>query len=414
MTSNPDKFRVFSCDGGGFRGYLTSLVLEKLEQTLSDLASTDPTQPRPKLGDYFETYAGTSTGSLISCGLAFGISAKEIREIYESSGKDIFPDISLRKEIRYRAAQFFSIFTPKRLGGMTSQHRFWFSCPLFDGTALTSVLQGIFGDTCLGDVSKSDKRVLVTAYDCWNSLPVIFDSHNEKHRSIKVVDVLLASSAYPGGFPCHSMPGANIHGKDAEPGHSLPPTGRLPLVDGGVVANNPALLALSKYCEKSKADRQSSVVAASFGTGKLSLRFNPDEVKQMGQLDWAFPFGDPLLDVVYGGYSRMIDRVSALLVKELCKDSSTDSNADNYFRFQPYILSVDKQEKCPSPDSVPIDSKMRKDYELATFQYKARDVLHEIAQRYLQDKDLEIVLDPGNNLHLQVGDRIQRLAKSLL
>ena len=407
------KFRIFSCDGGGFRGYLTSLVIEKIEQELSSAVVTDKTESGLRLGDYFDMYAGTSTGALIACGLAFGKTAREIREIYEGLGKYIFPDISRRKEIRYRVAQFLSTFTLKGLGGMTSEHRFWFSRPLFDGSELKKALEKTFHDSCFGDISNSNKRVLVTAYDCWNSLPVVFDSHNKQHRALKIVDILLASSAYPGGFPSHLIPGGAIHDKSTEPGHSLPPDdATLPLVDGGLVANNPALLALSKYWEQCKSDRQmpKSVIVASFGTGKLILRFNRQEVEQMGQLDWAFPFGNPLLEAVYGGYSRIIDRVASSLVTDFASD---DEDEDNYFRFQPYILSETGQARCPSPDSVLINPKQQKKFELATFQYQSKDVLKEIATGYLQDKELDIDFEQPSNLNLQVSQRIKKLVNSL-
>jgi uncharacterized protein len=405
------KFRIFSCDGGGFRGYLTSLIVEKIEEELNSAIVTNRVEPSLKFGDYFDMYAGTSTGALIACGLAFGMSAQEVRELYENSGKAIFPDINWGKEIRYRLAQVLSIFTLNGLGRMTSEHRFKLSRPLFDGTELKSSIEGIFKDACLGDLSKSNKRILVTAYDCWNSLPVVFDSHNEQHRSLKVVDVLLASSAYPGGFPSHAIPGKGIHNKTTEPGHSLPANDKaLPLVDGGLIANNPALLALLEYCEKRKSDDQipKSVIMASFGTGRLVLRFNNGQTSKMGQLDWSFPFGNPLLEVVYGGYSRIIDRAASLLVRDC-----NDGNEDNYFRFQPYILSELGKARCPSPDTVLIKPEQQKDFEVATFQYRSKDVLEHIFKTYLQDKQLEVDFDGSSNLELQVSQRIKKLISSL-
>jgi len=408
-----NKFRIFACDGGGFRGYLSSLILERVETELRNIGSTNPTRSNLYLGDYFDMYAGTSTGALIACGLASGKSAKEIKELYEVSGKLIFPDLSIRKEIRYRAAQFFSIFTPKRLEGITSQHRFWFSRPLFDGTELKKALQTTFGNSCLGDLSTSNKRILITAYDCWNSLPVVFDSYNEQHRALRVVDLLLASSAYPGGFPSRFIRGEAVHDSNTEPGHSLPPEDvNLPLVDGSLVSNNPSLIALSKYYEKCKSDRQpyQSVVVGSFGTGKLLLRFSYQDTMQMGQLDWTFPFGDPLMESISGGHSRIMDRVAALLVREL---ATTEDDADNYFRFQPYVLSMTGQQKVLSPDSVLINSKQQKKYELATFQYQSKDILQEIAGLYLQDKPIEQALNPSRNLNLQISQRINKLVNCL-
>ncbi len=403
--SSSSQFRIFSCDGGGFRGFLTSRIIERIEQELGNASDTKENNSNLSLGHYFDMYAGTSTGALIACGLAYGKSAGEIRGFYEHWGPSIFPNISISKEIRYRAAQFLSTFTLKKLKGITSEHRFLFSRPLFDGSELTKALEdkNTFNKIKFGEISK---RVLVTAYDCWNSLPVVFDSHNDQHKDLKIVDILLASSAYPGGFPAHVISGKDIHGTLTEPGYSLPSSDKtLPLVDGGLVANNPALLALSEYYKQRKSDRQVPVIIASFGTGKLLLQFKYQQVKEMGQLDWTFPFGDPLLEAVYGGYSRIIDRLASSLVGE-----------DNYFRFQPYVLSTNEKELAwcsSSPDSVKITSQQRKKFEQATFQFQSKDVLDQIAEAYLQDKKLGVGSQPSTNLTLQVSQRIKKLVNLL-
>lgn len=393
-------------------GYLTSQILENIEEELNRSLPPNRVEPRLRLGDYFDMYAGTSTGALIACGLAFGMSAQEIRSVYEYLGKSIFPKIDLGKELRYRAGILLGTLFHNRLSRVTSLDRFVFSQPLFNGKELKKALEYMFKDVCFGDISKSNKRILVTAYDCWNSLPVVFDSHNEQHRSLKVVDILLASSAYPGGFPSHSVLSEGIHDKTAEPGYSLPSDDakKLPLVDGGLVANNPALLALSKYFETQKSDREipGSVIMASFGTGKLVLQFNNKATRAMGQLDWTFPSGNPLLEVVYGGYSRMIDTITSSLVRNFASD---DDSEDNYFRFQPYILSKSGQASYPSPDSVPIDPEQRQQFEKATFQYGSKAVLEDIAKAYLQDKELGFC--GSSNLHLQVSQRIKKLVSCL-
>lgn len=58
------RYTIFSCDGGGFRGYLTSLILDQIEQQLNAKLQTDSvsSQPNRSLGDSFDLFAGTSTG----------------------------------------------------------------------------------------------------------------------------------------------------------------------------------------------------------------------------------------------------------------------------------------------------------------------------------------------------------------
>ncbi|MBW4605685.1 MAG: patatin-like phospholipase family protein [Hassallia sp. WJT32-NPBG1] len=416
-----DKFKIFSCDGGGFRGYLTSLILERIEKKLNNeiaAVQTKNNASNQKLGDYFEMYAGTSTGALIACGLAFGLSAQEIKNIYDKHGEKIFPNLNIWKELQYRAAQFLSAFTIQRLTGMTSEHRFWSSKPLFDGTELQKAIENVFGqDTRLGDFAHN-KRIIITAYDVWNSLPVIFDNQNEEHQSLKIVDILLASAAYPGGFPAHSISDPSFIKHQAKLGSSKPNYDGFPLVDGGLVANNPALLALAEYCKYKKNNPQipDAVILATFGTGKLALRFNLNQTKTMGLLDWTFPFGNPLLEVIFGGYSRLTDNIaSSLLLDYINKDG-----IDNYFRFQPYIQTVENQSSTVSsnlypitlPDSVFITPQEQKQFESATFQHSSKNVLAKIADKYLTEKPEDS--NPPLNQEMQVSQRIDKLVRSLL
>lgn len=420
--SSSRKFRIFSCDGGGFKGYLTSLILDKVEEELNIEVSDGQTKsdPRRKLGDYFDMYVGTSTGALIACGLAFGLETRKIRKIYEDAGEQIFPDLNIFKEVRYRIAQLLSSFTPKKLREMTSLHRFWLSKPLFDGTELKAAIENVFGkDTSFGDIAKNKKRVIVTAYDCWNSLPFIFDSYKKDHASLKIVDILLASSAYPGGFPSYSIP--NLNNLIATPGCSSP-DGGFPFVDGGLVANNPALLALSEYWEHRKRHPQipSAVIVASFGTGKLILKFDTAQSRGMGQLDWTFPFGDPLLEVIFGGYSKLTDKIASSLVKNFI---NKDDEVDNYFRFQPYIHTKETSPTSQSPcytdslDSVFITFNERKMFESASFQYSSKSALERIADQYLATKQTDQYLAEDfihlDNPNLQVSQRIKKLVTNI-
>jgi|GEM_PF-827350 len=386
MNTN-NRYRIFSCDGGGFRGYLTSLILKDLEQKTGS-----------SLGEVFDLYAGTSTGSLIACGLAFGLSAKEMSEIYAIDGAKIFPEFSPQKEIVKRLALLSGAFwTGGKLLNINSKDRFPASEPIFDGTELEKSTIKIFGNETFDIFQKKNKRVLVTAYDCWNSIPIIFDSDNPVYGHLKIVDILMASSAYPGGFPSRDISEPSffegwIHQSQSRCSH--PPGNILPFVDGGLAANNPALVALSEYL-KNQPDPKSkpvSVVIASFGTGKLMLRFDSQQTRDMGLLDWAFPTGDPLLETVYGGYSRIFDQITKNLLDFLDLDPN-----ETYFRFQPLIDDQPAREENPDPGIVAIDSKQRKQYEMATFQYSSKELLELIARKYIF----------ANN------DRLEQLARSL-
>ncbi|MBM4155926.1 MAG: hypothetical protein FJ221_13005, partial [Lentisphaerae bacterium] len=72
--------RILSFDGGGIRGLLTVILLERLEREVQGWI------------DRADLLAGTSTGALIALGLARGMSPTEVRELYERHGREIFHD----------------------------------------------------------------------------------------------------------------------------------------------------------------------------------------------------------------------------------------------------------------------------------------------------------------------------------
>jgi hypothetical protein len=84
IMASSSKFKILACDGGGIRGLITAVILERLEQKLD----------KP-LKNYFDLFAGTSTGSIIACAIAKGIPSSEIRQFYIDKGINIFPNMNL-------------------------------------------------------------------------------------------------------------------------------------------------------------------------------------------------------------------------------------------------------------------------------------------------------------------------------
>ena len=70
---------AISVDGGGIRGVIVTKALSMLEKQLN--------QP---LHDVFRLTAGTSTGSIIAAGLASGLTAEQMLEMYLQLGGDVF------------------------------------------------------------------------------------------------------------------------------------------------------------------------------------------------------------------------------------------------------------------------------------------------------------------------------------
>ena len=90
-------FRILSIDGGGICGILPASVLAELEARYLN------GQP---IGEYFDLIAGTSTGGIIALGLAHGLTATQIRDIYVERGDNIFPPASGLKRLWRRLRRF--------------------------------------------------------------------------------------------------------------------------------------------------------------------------------------------------------------------------------------------------------------------------------------------------------------------
>jgi uncharacterized protein len=234
--------RVLTIDGGGIRGLIPALVLAEIEQRTG--------QPTASL---FDLIAGTSTGAILACALARPqpMSAEAIAGLYEQEGPKIF-DRSLIKIIT-------------SVDGYLDER--------YNDDGLVAALRTYMGDTKLADATVP---VLVTTYDLQGRTAIVLRSADG--GDLSMVDAAHASSAAPTYF---------------EPVH----LGDQTLVDGGVFAVNPSVLAYAEIAG------ETLDVLASLGTGEHTRPLPYDEVKDWGKLEWA----EPILDVVFDGSADTVD-----------------------------------------------------------------------------------------------------------
>jgi patatin-like phospholipase/acyl hydrolase len=246
------KYRVLSIDGGGIRGLVTTILLQRILATPG----------LERLLDSVDLIAGTSTGGLLALGLAKGLDLETIRDVYIKGGPRVFDDSWLDDVVdlgKLRGADY----------GIKN---------------LRQEITKLLGDTKLGDLKK---RVLVTAFDLDNEDPVartwkpkIF--HNfpgpSSDRATRAVDVGLYTSAAPTYFP-------------AVDGY----------VDGGVYASNPSMCALAQTQDTryKPTPRLRDVVLLSLGTG-TSLQYITGQSNDWGYAQWAKPLINLMLDGTAG------------------------------------------------------------------------------------------------------------------
>lgn len=188
------RFQILSLDGGGIKGIFSAGVLAAIEEDL-----------KIKIADHFDLIAGTSTGGIIAIGLGLGLSPREIVEFYVDEGPKIFS--------RYFGLKWF-------------QHWVWRK---FSAQPLEDALKRCYREKRFGD---STKRLVIPAYNLGEDDVYIFRTphHERLRRDFKVPawKVAKATSAAPTFFPCS---------RDVD---------SLRLIDGGVWANNPTLVALAE------------------------------------------------------------------------------------------------------------------------------------------------------------------------
>ncbi len=197
------QFRILSIDGGGIRGIFPAAFLANLEHHYLADAS---------VAGYFDLIAGTSTGGIIALGLASGLSASELLDVYVQRGCEIFP--------------------PTRKGSWGTAQRKWRTLRRcfrysYDRAALSSVLAEILGNRRLGNAKV---RLCIPSFDGRYSEVYVFKTphHPDFHKDHdeRMIDVAAATGAAPTYFQPLEHGGYRF-------------------VDGGVWANNPAMIALA-------------------------------------------------------------------------------------------------------------------------------------------------------------------------
>lgn len=374
-------YKILSLDGGGYRGYLAAMMLCELQVAIDDQCQRKGLAPRSVL-QCFDLLIGTSTGSLIAAALAVGMSCQQVARLFLEAGAKIFPRQSLA-----------DLFVKGASG------------PLFDGVELELALKSCVQDTRLGGLATA---LAITAYDPWNNRPLLFRSYEPSHGRILVFDACRASSAYPGGFPAHLLQeGPDTHEFFAKLqqsrsyfsfDHSCAQRDGIPLIDGGIAANNPASIAVIERLTNPllAAGSKEPLLVASFGTGQMPPEIPYGKARHQSALQWNGNLGNPLLEMMFVGSSRLADDTCRALVGEA-----------NYFRFQPVLLSDQLDRPFITKNSVVrVNSAEMALFGGATFQASSEvnSLFRRLCQDYFFDNTIAIDPDsPDQQLHRLAG-----------
>ncbi|MDE0138698.1 MAG: CBASS cGAMP-activated phospholipase [bacterium] len=225
--------QVLALDGGGLRGIFTAATLAAWEEDFDT-----------PIADHFDLIVGTSTGGVIALALGIGISPSDILSIYVDHGDHIFPPARRTRRgllRRLRRARY-------------------------SANKLRAVLKDSFGDRTLGD---SEVRLAIPSYDLAADHVHLFRTphHPDLRRDwrVPVVDVALATTAAPTFLPAHRMEAHR-------------------LIDGGVWANNPALVGVAECFDRLGGER-GHIRILSVGTSS-EIRDRRPSLDNGGLLTW--------------------------------------------------------------------------------------------------------------------------------
>ncbi|MBH8562628.1 patatin-like phospholipase family protein [Nostoc sp. CENA67] len=323
-TTPQSKYKILAIDGGGIRGIIPAILLAEIEK-----------RTKKPIFSLFDLITGTSTGGILALGLTKPRLTSELSEnlsVAEYSAEDL-----LQIYLEYGAEIFYEPFFEKILGQIEDI----FIQPKYSSEGREEILKKYFGDSPL---ENNLKEVFVTSYDIELRIPVFFTNKVEKQEieskrfrklcsAFTVTDAALATSATPTYFAPHRV--STSHN----------PNGYYTLVDGGLVANNPANLAIVEAQISRQENNQffntEDILVVSLGTGSLTTNYPYKEVKNWGLLQWA----RPLLNIVFDGGSEVI-------AGELERLFEHKGNQNSYYRFQTFLTSELEEIDNTKPENI--------------------------------------------------------------
>lgn len=279
---------ILSIDGGGMKGIVSAVFLDKLELLLKKYSQN----PNARIGDFFDLIAGTSTGSILT---AFYLlpenghpkySAHEILNFYLTLGPSIFDKQSL-----------FPLF-----GSKYTSHGFEEQLSYY-----------------LGNVKLSEllKPCLITSYNTSNRSAIFFNRETALKDPIRnplLKEAVRASCAAPTYFPpvCYSRN----------------PNCLNCYIDGGIVANNPSFCAVIEALKLKQCKSLHDIYVCSVGNVKNDETYTGRDIRKWGLIEWAVP----LFSLLLNSNMQTVDYQMKKLFDNL-------DLSDHYLRFQANSIS---------------------------------------------------------------------------
>ncbi|GLJ39135.1 hypothetical protein SUGI_0797630 [Cryptomeria japonica] len=286
--------------------------------------------PGVRLADYFDVIAGTSTGGLVTAMLTAPNEKKKNEPLYEAKGiKDFYLN---------ECPKIFPLGkSPLSLGWWRSKLSN-VKYPQYNGRYLHKIIRDELGDIRFNQLLTN---VVIPTYDTYLEQPIIFSTFEARHKDAKLSDVCIGTSAAPTYLPAHYFETKDSFGKTI---------GKFHLIDGGVAANNPTLIAINEvtkqllnppnaWVPEGKEKEKKMISVLSLGTGYKTSSYKATDVAKWGKWGWVSQKVDkvkhvPIVDTFMQSSSDMVDIYASLVFKSIYP-------TEDYLRIQEDKLTGD-------------------------------------------------------------------------
>jgi uncharacterized protein len=193
----PRRKQILALSGGGYRGLYSASFLMKAEASF-----------HCRVNSRFQMISGTSIGALLGAALALGVPASAIVEKFIAHGPRIFP----------------------RKAFLTWARKSFFAAPYSSKPLENAVIDTLGRENAALSLRQIDFPLALVAVNCSNGAPFVFRSRGLAGNGAddaSVLEAVLASAAAPTYFPPRKL-------------------GMYILIDGGVIANAPEMLAVTE------------------------------------------------------------------------------------------------------------------------------------------------------------------------
>ena len=271
---------AIAIDGGGIRGMIVAQALLMLEKEMGK-----------SLHDTFRLSVGTSTGSILAAGIACGLDAQALFDLYNSIGGDVF-----KKTFASRLWPFRGFRYPR--------------------DPLRQHLERLMKDKTLGDLwnETPSTALIVTTFDLVTKGTRFLKSWKSQYTDWPVVQAVLASSAAPTYFPV-------MQGR---------------YTDGGIGSyNNPCFMAAYEIDRYLDWDLKETTLI-SLGTGRAPEHLKVGDADKFNAVKW--------LETVMESHSQDATDQQVLLVNALYPDL-------DFRRFQ---VDLETRVSIDNPAQIPL------------------------------------------------------------